>query len=708
MMLMISRFLRRSLLFIVSSLFFSMIAGCNGSASFSSGGTNTERTEKTGAFSDYTDVIAEGRSAATEIMAETGASSISLAFIDGNRSAWTETFGYADKAAMTVPTADSMYPICSMSKMVATIAVMKLVDQGRVSLDAPVTRYLASFSMLSPEHTRITVKMLLNHSSGFPGADYRNAVSSSPLPFSYSAQVLETLGTQRLKHSPGYLSVYCNEGFTLVEQLVSAVTGKSYTQFVQDEIFTPLGMNHSRFPLESFPDNSFVKRHEGSTPLPQLFVNDFGSGGLYSTPTDMARIAMMLIGKGMVDSVRILSEDAVAAMGTDQTLTNFNPVKSYAWSYGLGWDTVCQPGLRAVGVTGWQKTGDYQGLGTVITVLPREGLAVVVMGASGSFTSGKAAVIAERILLRALVEKGRIHEMPVPLTPASRPEKTATDELLDAVSGYYACNDALMRVQRQSGSLNLAYYDTTVNGWKDMIDGLKLREDDRFSSDADPSQSSSFITAEGRQYLVLRSVNGYGHYQDDLIYGQKVSAAGSLPAVWSSRLNKRWLMSNENPENSDRWSLPVFRLHTVDHLLFSKTFGFQIVNPFYSDSRAGMMLLIPQSHGKELDDVVVESRGSEEWIRFGSYLYRPQETVATLINGDHTVAIGTEGLSEWRSIDAADIKTVTIVPAASGGSWKIYDGNLKLIEKGEGTKKVTLSGGTYYLLLHNTANVNLA
>jgi CubicO group peptidase (beta-lactamase class C family) len=127
--------------------------------------------------------------------------------------------------------------------------------------------------------------------------------------------VLETLKTQRLKHSPGYLSVYCNEGFTMVEQLVLAVTGKSYVQFVQDEIFTPLGMNNSRYPLEYFPDSSFAKRHEGDTPLPQLFLNVFGSGGLYSTPTDMAKTAMMLIGGGRLGNVRILSEASVAAIG---------------------------------------------------------------------------------------------------------------------------------------------------------------------------------------------------------------------------------------------------------------------------------------------------------------------------------------------------------------------------------------------------------
>jgi hypothetical protein len=133
----------------------------------------------------------------------------------------------------------------------------------------------------------------------------------------------------------------------------------------------------------------------------------------------------------------------------------------------------------------------------------------------------------------------------------------ATEELLNSVSGYYACNDTFMRVQKQSGTLNVAYYNTNSNDWEDMIDGLRLRDDDRFASDSDPSQSVSFKAADGRQYLVIRSVGGYGHYQDDLIYAQQVAAAGPLPAAWSGRLGKKWLMTNEHPEYSLRWASPV-------------------------------------------------------------------------------------------------------------------------------------------------------
>ncbi|CAH2031297.1 serine hydrolase domain-containing protein [Trichlorobacter ammonificans] len=644
----------------------------------------------------YTATINEGRTAAREMMEQTGASSISLALIDGEQVVWTETFGLADKASRTAPSADTMYCIGSTSKMVAAIAVMKLVDLGLISLDRPLRNYITSFSMASPEYAQVTVRMLLNHSAGFPGGDYRNSETSTPLPFSFSAQVLETLKTQRLKHAPGYMSVYANDGFTLIEQLVSAVTGKSYAQFVQEEIFTPLGMNTSRYPLDYFPDGSFAKRYADDSPQPQLFLNSFGSGGLYSTPGDMAKIAMMFLKKGKVGTVRILSEASVAAMGVDQTLFSFNPVKSKSFSYGLGWDTVIQPGLGAVGVTGWQKGGDVTLYGSAMIVAPADGLAVVVMGASNSFGSGSATVIAERILLRALAEKGRIAAMPTPLNLPTRPLKTASSGQLDSAVGYYASNSTVMRVQKQpDDSLSIARYDAATSAWQSWITGLKLRDDDRFSNNEKPGMSFSFITTDARQYVTIRYVTGYGHYQDDIIQGQKIAAPG-LPAAWSSRAGKSWLLANEY-RDSEAWESPLMRLNTFDGFLaVNRGGGLQVVDPAAGDTRAGMMLTIPQVYGRDLDDVAIDTTRGEEWIRLGSTLYRPQETITALSAGSSAVTIGAEGFAEWRKLPPTGSVSI------SGASvWRLYDAGLeqKATGTGDGSTMLPDSGTAAYLVL---------
>jgi CubicO group peptidase (beta-lactamase class C family) len=95
--------------------------------------------------------------------------------------------------------------------------------------------------------------------------------------------MMTALSTARIKTTPGYMSVYCNDGFTMIEKLVSAVTGESYAQFVSDEIFTPLGMTNSKYPLTHFADGTYAKVYTGSTANPQEVVNTLASGGLYST-----------------------------------------------------------------------------------------------------------------------------------------------------------------------------------------------------------------------------------------------------------------------------------------------------------------------------------------------------------------------------------------------------------------------------------------
>ena len=94
---------------------------------------------------------------------------------------------------------------------------MQLAEAGRVSLDAPVTRYLKDFKMADERYRQITVRMLLNHSSGLMGSHFENAMLFGDADPVAADSLLEQLSTQRLKADPGAYSVYCNDGFTLAE-----------------------------------------------------------------------------------------------------------------------------------------------------------------------------------------------------------------------------------------------------------------------------------------------------------------------------------------------------------------------------------------------------------------------------------------------------------------------------------------------------------
>jgi CubicO group peptidase (beta-lactamase class C family) len=224
----------------------------------------------------YDAAIQEGQTAAEELINQ-GASAITIALVDADRIIWSQSFGLADRETGQAPTDTTLFGIGSVSKMLAAIAVMKLVDRGVVHLDTPLVTYVPTFRMASAGYENITVRMLLNHSSGFPGTDYRNGTTRSPVP-GYLDQVLQTLSIARLKDPPGYMSVYCNDGFTVLAALVEATTGMSYVQFVQDEILTPLGMANTRYPLSAFPAGSYAKAYVNGAVKPQEFVNTLAAG----------------------------------------------------------------------------------------------------------------------------------------------------------------------------------------------------------------------------------------------------------------------------------------------------------------------------------------------------------------------------------------------------------------------------------------------
>src|SRR5438034_2917599 len=136
------------------------------------------------------------------------------------------------------------------------------------------------------------------------------------------------------------------------------MSGKSYVQVVQGEIPPPLGMDNTRYPRSAFPAGSSAKAYVKGTVKPQEFVTTFASGGVYSTAADMARIAMMFLNGGRVGTTRILSGASVTEMAKDQTMGSFDPIHNDSLAYGLGWDSVSQPGLAAVGFDGWAKGGD--------------------------------------------------------------------------------------------------------------------------------------------------------------------------------------------------------------------------------------------------------------------------------------------------------------------------------------------------------------
>jgi len=674
-------------------------AGCTGTSSNDGSGAGDTSQGNI----SYSETISSGRAIIEKLLYDTDTPSASVALIDGDRTVWSETFGYIDGAKSTPPSRETMYCIGSVSKVFAAMAVMKLVEKGLLDLDSPIVKYLPDFTMQSPEYTRITVRMLLYHAAGFAGADYRNMFTYEPFS-GYAEQVKQGMAKLRLKHAPGYMSVYSNDCCTMVELIVAAVSGKSYTQYLQDEILTPLGMTHSRFATSQFPSGSFAPGFVGDTPDPQEFGQAYGSGGLYTTPEDMAKAAMMLMNGGTYGGRQILKKSSITEMGTDQTThLSFYPVPTL--KYGLGWDTVEHAGLEAVGVKAWHKKGGTMIYESDFVVAPEEKLAVMISFSQRTMMAG---MPAEQIMLHALCERGRISAVPAPLADAPQAEIAATASELIAITGNYADKIGPLRVKAASdGTLSIS---SGYNGsaWTDNATGLRRRADGSYSSDSSPNVSYSAITADGRQYLVKRAPKWSGHYLEAAPHAQLIQPGSTLSSAWKSRVGKKWLLVNEDAQsfNLVNGMLPVLSLNTIEDypgyvFVSSLYMNWQIVDPSGSDTAARMFMLIPVDMGRDLNDVEIESRNGEEWVRCGSSIHRPLDTVPAFAAG--TVTIGSEGYAEWRKLQSGG--SVSISGAIA---WKLYDPDMKkLVAAGKGSGTVSGAAAGSYLMLYGTANSSI-
>lgn len=258
-----------------------------------------------------------------------------IALVQDGEIIWAQAYGYADLSTGRAMTTDTPLRVESISKSVTAWGIMRLVEEGKLELDRPVVQYLKSWTFPTSDFAEenITVRQLLSHSAGLPLGDFTKRYSPEMDPPSLE----ECLSTESvLEREPGVLFSYSNVGFNLLELLIQEVSGRDFSEYMEQEVLIPLGMNHSSFTWGSEFDPAVPFGYDlTSRPVPVYIYPEKGSGGLFSTVEDVA----IFVAAGMPNFSRndqVLREQNINMLYTPvmQELGLYSYVFD---SYGLGY-----------------------------------------------------------------------------------------------------------------------------------------------------------------------------------------------------------------------------------------------------------------------------------------------------------------------------------------------------------------------------------
>ena len=132
-----------------------------------------------------------------------------------------------------IDSSDKIYSAGSISKVYVTVCAMQLAEQGKIGLDKPVTDYIPEFKMADERYKDITVRMLMDHTSGIMGTSFKNMSLYSDNDADSYDILLSNLKTQRLKAAPGEYAAYCNDGFELLRLVIERVSGMKYSEYLE-------------------------------------------------------------------------------------------------------------------------------------------------------------------------------------------------------------------------------------------------------------------------------------------------------------------------------------------------------------------------------------------------------------------------------------------------------------------------------------------
>jgi len=366
---------------------------------------------------------------------------ISISFADDQKILGGMAINNGNLSSAKPVTQDTVYRVGSVSKLFTDIAIMQLVEKGKVDLDVPITTYLPDFHPRNPFGGHITLRSLMCHRSGLvrepPIGNYFDP--SGPT----LAQTIDSLNSTELIYAPGTHTKYSNAAIATVGYVLERISGQPFADYLKHAVLEPMGLNHSSFEptaeIEKSLANGYMWTIDGRTfPAPTFQLGISPAGCMYTTTNDLAQFVKIMLNGGSGPGGQVIKPSTLEEMWTPQ-LTS----PGQKGGFGIGFHIRDLDGHRMVG-----HDGAIYGFATSLAILPEQKLGVAVVATEDCANS-----VTDRIAdyaLRALLAARAGKPIPSPEETTAIPPSRARQ-----LAGRYRHDDHYFDLIESNGRLSL-------------------------------------------------------------------------------------------------------------------------------------------------------------------------------------------------------------------------------------------------------------
>ncbi|MCF7791822.1 MAG: beta-lactamase family protein [Victivallales bacterium] len=608
-----------------------------------------------------------------------GASSITIAIIEDDKLLFAEAFGMIDREKSIQADTDTQFNIGSVSKVFTACAALQLCEQGKLNLDRPVASYLPEFKMKDERYKEITLRMLLNHSSGMPGTNSKDGITNKKNP-SYVAETLSVLKNSYLKSKPGEISVYCNDGFIVAGTVIERVSGLNFANYLRKNIFDKAMMPNTSCGFKAGSKNiAHVYDPKTGEARPVEYVNILASGGISSSAVDLCYFAKALYNN------KLLKPETMREFTKNQAARKTTPAEGTpGFNCGLGWDSVALGQFYVQGINVLDKSGGTSiPFNCELNIALDNKLAVAVIAAGDA----NVALMASNILQCLLENKGVLPKHKETFSP--QPKGVPIPERILQYEGIYGPGKELAKItfNNEKNTLNI-----------DVLSGrnfVRLKEfihtgNGRFYFDND--NTLFFYENNNNKYLMNEESNS----------GRTDVAAEKVEAVRdkldASEYEKTtWIPRNYSATDLFIHLFDLKKTFTIDELpgriiLTGSPFP---ATPYAIANKYTTQMILPYLRD-QVDMKIFYDKG-EKILQMDAFQYTAGTRVPFL-HDNECITIGQEGYNTARRIESDNLFQSSL---PENGRIIIYssDGKVSFDTLFNANKKRLVKAGSYILFI---------